>query len=254
MSGTWDENVFMARLSEQAERYEDMAVYMTRVACMGSELSCDERNLLSIAYKNSVGSRRQAWRAVHSLEQEKRSQGPEILEVIKGYRQTIETELNGKCMEIIEVLANQLIPRASDNEAKVFYQKMKGDYFRYLAEFVSGPERDSCAQQACDSYQAAWEIAVAALPPAHPVRLGLALNFSVFYFEVFASREKACMLAKSAFDEAMQVMDGLDDNQKADCEQIMVLLRDNLTLWTSDGQAAGDDKPPEQDGTAVEEL
>lgn len=255
MSGTRDENVFMARLAEQAERYEDMVEYMKRVSQMGTELSLDERNLLSVAYKNSVGARRQAWRAVNTLEQREAQKGPAILDLIRGYRTKVETELNQKCQDILDILAKELIPKASNHEAKVFYQKMKGDYHRYLAEFASGENHSKCAQEAHDSYQEASSIAIAELPPTHPIRLGLALNFSVFYYEVFSSPEKACVLAKAAFDDAMNVMDNLDEDQYKDSTQIMQLLRDNLTLWTSDMQTTGEDgKPPEQDGTAVEEL
>lgn len=254
MSGTRDENVFMARLAEQAERYEDMVEYMKRVATMGAELSLDERNLLSVAYKNSVGARRQAWRAVNTLEQREAAtaKGPAILELIKQYRHRIEAELNGRCYDILEILAKDLIPQATNHESKVFYLKMKGDYHRYLAEFSSGEQHSKCAQEAHDSYQSSSEVAIAHLPPTHPIRLGLALNFSVFYYEVFSAPEKACMLAKAAFDDAMSVMDGLDEDQYKDSAPIMQLLRDNLTLWTSDMQADG--KSPEQDGTAVEEM
>mmetsp|Transcript_105190 Transcript_105190/g.224699 ORF Transcript_105190/g.224699 Transcript_105190/m.224699 type:complete len:256 (+) Transcript_105190:74-841(+) len=255
MSGTRDENVFMARLAEQAERYEDMVEYMKRVAQMGAELSLDERNLLSVAYKNSVGARRQAWRAVNTLEQREASKGPAILELIKDYRMKVEGELNTKCKDILKILSDDLIPRTNSHEPKVFYLKMKGDYWRYLAEFAAGADHSKYAQDAHDSYQAASEIAITELPPTHPIRLGLALNFSVFYYEVFSSPEKACMLAKAAFDDAMNVMDRLDEDQYKDSAQIMQLLRDNLSLWTSDMQQTEDgSKVPEQDGTAVEEL
>jgi len=255
MSGTRDENVFMARLAEQAERYEDMVTYMKRVASMGAELSLDERNLLSVAYKNAVGARRQAWRAVNTLEQREASKGPAILDLIRSYRTKVEEELSDRCKEIIKLLNGDLTPKASSSESKVFYLKMTGDYHRYLAEFAVSDQHSKCAQEAHDSYQQASELAIGELPATHPIRLGLALNFSVFYYEVFSSPEKACMLAKAAFDDAMLVMDSLDEDQYKDSAQIMQLLRDNLQLWTSDMGTHGEDgKPPEQDGTAVEEL
>ncbi|CAE8613848.1 unnamed protein product [Polarella glacialis] len=255
MSGTRDENVFMARLAEQAERYEDMVEYMKRVASMGSELSLDERNLLSVAYKNAVGARRQAWRAVNTLEQREAqaSKGPAILGLIKTYREKVEKELNAKCRDVLDILSKDLIPKAGSSESKVFYQKMKGDYCRYLAEFSAGENHSKAAQEAHDAYQTASETAISELPPTHPIRLGLALNFSVFYYEVYASPEKACLLAKAAFDDAMQVMDSLDEDQYKDSAAIMQLLRDNLTLWTSDMQQTVDGQA-QQDGTAVEDF
>lgn len=254
MSGTRDENVFMARLAEQAERYEDMVEYMKRVATMGAELSLDERNLLSVAYKNSVGARRQAWRAVTTFEQREAQKGPAILELIKSYRAKVEVELNERCRDILNLLEKELVPKEEKNESKVFYLKMTGDYYRYLAEFASGEAHNKAAKEAHDSYQHASDIAAKNLEPTHPIRLGLALNFSVFYYEVYSSPEKACMNAKAAFDDAMAVMDNLDEETYKDSSQIMQLLRDNLTLWTSNISATDGDKPPEQDGTNVEDL
>jgi 14-3-3 protein epsilon len=256
MSGTArDELVFMARLAEQAERFEDMVEFMKQVGKMGSELTVEERNLLSVAFKHAVGARRQAWRAVRTLEEKEGKKGPAIQELIETYRSKVEAELQGKCNDILGILEKELIPNSSQCEPKVFYLKMKGDYHRYLAEFASGQSHSKCAQDAHDAYRSASDVALAELPPTNPIRLGLALNFSVFYYEVFSSPEKACLLAKSAFDDAIAVMDKLDDESYKDSAQIMQLLRDNVTLWTNDMAPAGEDgKPPEQDGTLVEDL
>uniref|UniRef100_A0A7S4V5G1 14-3-3 domain-containing protein n=1 Tax=Alexandrium monilatum TaxID=311494 RepID=A0A7S4V5G1_9DINO len=251
MAGTRTEYVFMARLSEQAERYEDMVEYMKRVTGMGSELSLDERNLLSVGYKNSVGARRSAWRAVHTMEQREAGRGPDAVALIADYRGKIESELNRKCLDVLELLDGSLIPGASNDEAKVFYLKMKGDYYRYLAEFASSDKQPGIAQSAREAYEAASTLAEASLPSTHPIRLGLALNFSVFYYEVLGDPSKACSLAKTSFDNAIANTDMPEDQHK-DSSAILQLLRDNLTLWTD--QQAGDGKPPEQDGTNVEEL
>jgi len=72
------------------------------------------------------------------------------------------------------------------------------------------------------------------LAPTNPIRLGLALNFSVFYYEVMNSPERACNLAKQAFDDAIAELDTLTEDSYKDSTLIMQLLRDNLTLWTSD--------------------
>jgi len=118
---------------------------------------------------------------------------------------------------------------------------MKGDYHRYLAEFATGQERKDAAQNSLNSYKQASDIAVVDLPPTHPIRLGLALNFSVFYYEILSSPERACQLAKQAFDDAISELDNVTEETYKDTTLIMQLLRDNLTLWTSDLQG-GDDK------------
>ena len=111
---------------------------------------------------------------------------------------------------------------------------MKGDYHRYLAEVATGEDRDLIMADSEKAYQEAVEIARANMQPTHPIRLGLALNFSVFYYEILNSPEKACKLAKQAFDDAIAELDTLSEESYKDSTLIMQLLRDNLTLWTSD--------------------
>jgi len=223
---------------------------MKRVASMGVELNLEERSLLSAAFKNAVSARRQAWRAVNQLEKAEKSKGPAALALINHYRTHLEDELRTRCGDMINILTKDLVPKAissNDIEAKVFYKKLKGDYHRYLAEFADGEQHNKCAQEAHDAYQEASEDAAIGLEKTHPIRLGLALNFSVFYYEVFSSPEKACLLAKAAFDDAMKEMDNLREEDSKDTYQMMQLLRDNLTLWTSSVQIADDSKPPEVD-------
>eukprot|EP00658_Telonema_sp_P-2_P083614 TRINITY_DN9105_c0_g1_i13.p1 TRINITY_DN9105_c0_g1~~TRINITY_DN9105_c0_g1_i13.p1 ORF type:complete len:123 (-),score=18.84 TRINITY_DN9105_c0_g1_i13:331-699(-) len=111
---------------------------------------------------------------------------------------------------------------------------MTGDYNRYLAEYSTGEGRKLAAEKSLLSYQESSDIAETNLAPTHPIRLGLALNFSVFYYEILNSPERACKLAKTAFDDAIAELDGLSEDSYKDSTLIMQLLRDNLTLWTSD--------------------
>ncbi|KAH7132036.1 14-3-3 family protein [Dendryphion nanum] len=227
---------FLARLCEQAERYDEMVTYMK----IGGELTVDERNLLSVAYKNVVGTRRASWRIISSIEQKEESKGSEKhVGTIRDYRQKIETELEKVCQDVLNVLDESLIPKAESGESKVFYHKMKGDYHRYLAEFASGEKRKVAATAAHEAYKTATDVAQTELTPTHPIRLGLALNFSVFYYEILNSPDRACHLAKQAFDDAIAELDSLSEESYRDSTLIMQLLRDNLTLWTSsDGAEA----------------
>ncbi|DBA05130.1 TPA: hypothetical protein N0F65_004980 [Lagenidium giganteum] len=227
-----DSLVFLAKLAEQAERYDEMVDHMKAVANNHNvELTVEERNLLSVAYKNVIGSRRASWRVISSIENKGDNERSEI---IKNYRRKIETELVEICNDILAIIENNLIPNSSSEEGKVFYYKMKGDYHRYLAEFQTDDERKESSDKALDSYKQASTIAMAELPPTHPIRLGLALNFSVFYYEILNSPDRACNLAKQAFDDAIAELDTLSEESYKDSTLIMQLLRDNLTLWTSD--------------------
>merc|ERR1712224_138789 len=147
--GEREKNVYLAKLAEQAERYDEMAEHMKVVAQCNQELSVEERNLISVAYKNAVGSRRASWRIISSVEQK----------------------------------------------------------------------------------EATTDLVV-----THPIRLGLALNFSVFHYEVLGNPEEACKMARQAFEDAIAELDSVSEDSYKDSTLIMQLLRDNLTLWTSDGE------------------
>lgn len=230
-----ENSVYLAKLAEQAERYEEMVENMKAVATSGEELSVEERNLLSVAYKNVIGARRASWRIVSSIEQKEESKNNTAhVSLIKEYREKLEKELAAICEDILQILGSSLIPAAKSGESKVFYYKMKGDYHRYLAEFAAADARAKIADESLSSYESASSIANEELLSTHPIRLGLALNFSVFYYEILNSPEKACQLAKQAFDEAIAELDNLSEESYKDSTLIMQLLRDNLTLWTSD--------------------
>ncbi|MCP6116844.1 14-3-3 family protein, partial [Klebsiella pneumoniae] len=102
--------------------------------------SNEERNLLSVAYKNVVGARRSSWRVISSIEQ--KTEGSERKQqMAKEYRVKVEKELREICYDVLGLLDKHLIPKASNPESKVFYLKMKGDYYRYLAEVATGETR-----------------------------------------------------------------------------------------------------------------
>jgi 14-3-3 protein epsilon len=233
-----EKNVYLARLADLAERYEDMARYMTAVSRLNQELSVEERNLLSVAYKNAVGSRRGSWRTVSSHEQKEQAKGNgEHTVNAQAYRKKIETELIEICESILDLLDKNLIPSSTSGESKVFYYKMKGDYYRYIAEVVVGEEKSKSSEEAHKAYKAAMAIAQAELPVTHPIRLGLALNFSVFHYEVLSNPDEACKMAKQAFEDAIAELDNVSEDTYKDSALIMQLLRENLQLWTSDNTA-----------------
>ncbi|PON73797.1 14-3-3 protein [Trema orientale] len=243
--------VYIAKLAEQAERYDEMVDAMKKVAKLDVELTVEERNLLSVGYKNVIGARRASWRILSSIEQKEEAKGnDQNVKRIKEYRNKVESELSSICSDIMTVIDEHLIPSCTAGESTVFFYKMKGDYYRYLAEFKSGEEKKEAADQSLKAYQTASSTAEADLAPTHPIRLGLALNFSVFYYEILNSPERACHLAKQAFDEAISELDSLSEESYKDSTLIMQLLRDNLTLWTSDIPEDGVEEVQKVDSSA----
>jgi len=231
--------VELVRVAETAERYEDMCKFVEKLVKMksknGEDLDVDERNLLSVAYKNVVGAKRASWRTLAGGFDDADE------DLLKKYKTIVENELEAICNEVISLLSDHLCKNVKGNgdETEVFYLKMCGDYYRYLSEFRT--ESDEIKKNAEKYYKDAMDVAEANLNETHPTRLGLALNFSVCYYEILKEPEKACDLAKKSFDAAIEKLDTLNDASYKDSTLIMQLLRDNLTLWTS-SQDDGDDQ------------
>ncbi|KAJ5068234.1 14-3-3 family protein [Anaeramoeba ignava] len=241
--------IYLAKLCEQAERYDEMVDAMKQIAQKkGAELTVEERNLLSAGYKNLIGARRNSWRIISSIQQKEANQGnQEYSSKIQSYRTKVEQELTKISEEILVILDKNLIPLATSDESQVFYYKLKGDYYRYLAEFSQKDERKQASEKSLESYQKATEISERALKPSNPIRLGLALNFSVFYYEILNLQEKACDVAKQAFDEAVVEIDSLTDESLKDSTLILQLLRDNLKLWTAEDYLEDDNDDDDDD-------
>ena len=211
----------------------------------GEDLDVDERNLLSVAYKNVVGSKRGMMASIfvcdyankceHSASWRTLSGGFDDADedLLQKYKKLVENELEAICTEVLSLLTDHLCKNVSGNgdETEVFYLKMCGDYYRYLSEFRTNS--DEYKAKAEEFYKKAMDVAEANLNERHPTRLGLALNFSVCYYEILKEPEKACDLAKKSFDAAIEKLDTLNDASYKDSTLIMQLLRDNLTLWTS---------------------
>jgi len=226
----------MARTAESAERYDDMCKFMRELVEWADQqepkvdLVKDERNLLSVAYKNVIGLRRASWRTLEGEREQSEEKNDELLALFK---RQVESELSDICTDALDLLKQleaNLPENSSDDEARVFYLKMTGDYYRYLAESVTDQEHD---KKAADFYDKAFKVAETELAPIHPLRLGLALNYSVCFYEILKDKQKACKLAKDAFDDAIKKLDQLEEDDYKDSTLIMQLLRDNLTLWTS---------------------
>ena len=237
MAEKFEKQIYLAMLAEQCSRYEDMMNFLEEmVQKKSSDLSSDERNLLSIAYKNTISQDRQAIRTLMAYESKeaKKSESP-YLEFIREYKTKVQKELEDLCNRINKTVDTHLLPKAETDEAKVFYHKMKGDYDRYIAENVDGDTKKKYADLGLAAYNAALEDSKS-IDYKNPIKLGLALNLSVFYYEVVANKEEACKLAKETLDKAKDALAGVDedDDEAKDAMSIVNLLQENLDMWNSE--------------------
>jgi hypothetical protein len=202
-----------------------MCAFLRLLVQQGHDLTTEERNFLSIAFKNVITALRTSWRTLSTPEGKYDG-------VLADYKKVIEKELDVKCKDALDLLETHLLKANKTNfPNQVFYLKMAADYYRYQAEYLPGKGLD---HKALLKYDEAKTLAEKTLEPTDPIRLGVALNYSVCLYEICHQKKKACDLAKAAFDKAIDKLDDLDEAFYKDSTLIMQLLRDNLTLWTSD--------------------
>merc|ERR1711959_452991 len=236
----------MAKIAEQAERYEDMVAEMKKIVddgVKGDELSVEERNLISVGYKNMMSVRRTAWRTIQQVEEEeaRKNSTPGAAENLAAYKQNIASEvfdlIDQVCANIVKVYTDESSPlKATKEEVLVFFLKMEGDYYRYGAEITADAKREEYKEKAHKSNDKAQTLA-GGLKETNPIRLGLALNYSVFYYELCDKKEMASELAQAAFDNAIDQLDSLGEDAYRDSTLIMQLLKDNLSLWNEANEA-----------------
>merc|ERR1712137_820833 len=222
-----EQNIFLARVAEQAERFDDMVDFLEKVLQeKGADVSSDERNLLSVAFKNLISSKRAACRTIQAIEQN--SKYAKFADALAGYKNTIEKKLQEDCQRVVDVINKNVLNKTCDGQAKCFFVKMVGDYYRYQAENAKGADLDKAKNSAMEAYKQAMEIN---LPPCDPIKLGLALNFSVFYYEAMKNPQEAVNLADQALQDALDKIDELEEDDFRDAKSIIELLKENLTLW-----------------------
>ena len=237
MSEKYEKQVYLAMLAEQCTRYEDMMSFLEdMVKTKTEDLTSDERNLLSIAYKNTISQDRQAIRTLLAYESKeaKKSESP-YLDFIREYKAKVQKELEELCNKINTTIDSSLLPKATTDEAKVFYHKMKGDYYRYIAENIDGDLKKKYSDLGLASYNAALE-ASKTIDYKNPIKLGLALNLSVFYYEVVNNREEACKLAQETLEKSKEALEGVDEEEDEvkDAMSIVNLLQENLEMWNAE--------------------
>ena len=166
------------------------------ISAKDGDFTTEERNLLSVGFKNLIGGKRTALRTIAAIEQNPKYS--KFSDALLKYKKRIEDELFDQCILIVNLTKDKCLKVAQSSESKAFFLKMVGDYYRYVAESAKDEKLTQVKNGALEFYQKALEVANADLSACNPIRLGLALNFSVFYFEVMNDHKKACELGENA--------------------------------------------------------
>lgn len=225
---------FLLTLVEDTERYEDIRLHLKY--CTSKELSVNERTCFYNCYKKIIQSRRNVWHPVYILEKKELGKS----KVISWYRKKLEDELEEICKEVF-MIADFQLKVVKTVDFKAFYLKTKGDYFRYQAEYHCVPENKdhygiNAVQNAFFAYEQASEIVLSELPPTNPLRLSLALNFSVFFYEIMKSSDRALLIARMAYQDGLADLSGVEGQIRKETEKLLGMINENIVLWSSEVQ------------------
>lgn len=228
MEQSREDLLFIADISEQAEKYNDMLAALTLLVQQHPVLTTEERNLLSVAFKNTIGSAKYSHRIISSLEAAQTEQNNEKNIVrIRKYREKIENEIRHYCRIFLDMLENILIPNAQDHEFKVFYYKMQGDYWRYLAEIELNEQKKYATDRSKKGYDIAFKLAEN-LSLLRPIRLGLCLNYLVFCHEILTDkieRIRALEITRKMYNDVTSHIDNASEEELRDLEPILRLFQ-----------------------------
>mmetsp|Transcript_48590 Transcript_48590/g.94975 ORF Transcript_48590/g.94975 Transcript_48590/m.94975 type:complete len:278 (-) Transcript_48590:11-844(-) len=223
------QNIFMAKLSGQAERFDDMLFYMKAVVKQPQEMNMYEMDLFTMACKSVIEARRVAIRSVNSMESEVE---PHAQQQVDQYKAAIQMELTEKITDILHILDKYYLSETATLGSKVFYYKMKGDYNRYLVELqVENEPYRHYLTATIRAYVRASKYASSGLPEAHPQRLSLALNYSVFYSDYLNKPTIGLSIAKTEYKSGIDKLDDLPEDLYKDAVSHLRLLRDNIRMW-----------------------
>ena len=231
---TRDEYVYLSKLYEKAERYPDMLKSISKMIELSPKLNKEECDILSTGYKNMLTDKRNSWRLLHSMERREKNKKSKNFSSIKEIKTHIEKEIRDVCAELQLLLDKYLIPNAEEFENEVYFYKLKADYHRYICEFAKEKEYEENLKKSEDFYQKAYNVSIKNLPVNNCTRVGLALNYAIFLYEIKGDKKKAFDLAKKAFDESMKFVDDLDKPKCRDTLLIIQLLKENLIFWSSE--------------------
>ena len=222
----------LAQVALIAERYFDASKYIEELIKKKKEdLTKEEKNIFYKSFKYVVNSKRSAWLSINYLEEKEKND--ERMEIIKNYKNIIEKDILDICKNVITLINNFLLTKAVIDESKMFYLKMKGDYYRYLCEFKALNENKNYLEESEKNYKNAIELSQN-ISWIGTIKLGLYLNYSVFIYEIKKDTKKAIQIAKEAVKSAKKYSDKIKEEEDKDAEITIQVLKENINYWEED--------------------
>ncbi|OQV11651.1 putative 14-3-3 protein 2 [Hypsibius exemplaris] len=236
LATTRDDFIFLADCSFRSHRHEELLAHVRSfltVLGLKRDLVKDERYFIAVGYKDSVRGVRDAWRKVKKTEADQKDAFK--LRVSSKYRSDLEEKMRSVCAEGLRVSAGLLGDSLASTETRLYFSKVKGDLYRYMAEYSTGAEKAEAASLGRASYEEADRIK-SCVTAVHPLRLGLALNFGVFLRDACQDSNRGWRVTKVALDDAnraFQMLAELDSNDYRESNGLLMNLRRNLMRWNT---------------------
>ena len=232
-----DKNIFLAQLLQQCNCLKESRKFLIlELKSRDKNFSKDERILFASVNKNLLLGIRDTLLRIQIYEKEcKKKKKLRHLNYLKEYKKKVYNELTQFCEETIALLDNILLKRAEDDESKVYYLKMKADYYRYLTEYADEEVKRGIVDKSQKAYDEAFKLAEN-IPIFSYTRLGLILNLAVFYHETMNDHKKAIEISGEGVKKAALEMKGIDENEEGNVEIVKVYkaLKDSYEIWKND--------------------
>ena len=221
----------LAQVAEIAERYEDASKYIEDLIKKKKEdLTKEEKNIFYNSNKYIINSKRCSLRSTHLIEEKEKKHSSQYIPIVTNFKNILESEIIDVCKNIINLINNYLLKKTITDESKIFYLKMKGDYCRYLCEIINSNENQNYIDESEKSYKEANDLAQN-LPWTNSIRLGLSLNYSVFYYEIKKNVNQAIKIGKEAIKGAKKQFDKIKEEENKDSALTLQALKENIQIW-----------------------
>lgn len=236
----YDKFIYLAMLSEQCLKYDDMLYFMERFILMKDDLlNLDESNLFSIACRNNISKFSDNMRTIQAYKsKEKKKSSSEFLDYIIEYENFVGDEMYNKIKGVIKFIDDNIIKKYNfkeySDELKLFYIKLIADYYRKFAEIEHSKKKEF--EREAEKYYDEAEKLSKNISISNPIKLGYLLNKTVFLYEIKKNFKTAIELAKSTIKEFDKVKNKLDENadESKDAFSIIDLLRENIEMWEAE--------------------
>lgn len=214
------------------EKYEDALRYTDEmIKLKETEMTEDERNVFVTAYKFYISEKRSAWRAIYNLEAKEKNTKLMMNEIKQMYEETITKA----CDKIINQINTYIISKTKSDAGVSLFLKVKADHYRYMAEITNGQMLFNNKQNAFQFYKQAYEKSQK-LDDLDSIKLGIALNYSVFIYEILNKRINAIFYAKESLTKALYKLKVFSDTELADSRlkeslSIIDIMNENVHNW-----------------------